>query len=77
MSRLNVSGVLMNQINYADMSDKELRQYFLRHREDKMALQAYLDRLSDRPRNIITTVDDPDFDAKVQAAIRQRIQAGN
>ncbi len=67
----------MNQINYADMSDKELRQYFLRNREDKMALQAYLDRLSDRPRNIITTVDDPDFDAKVQAAIRQRIQAGN
>ena len=67
----------MSQINYADMSDKELRQYFLRHREDKMALQAYLDRLSDRPRNIITTVDDPDFDAKVQAAIRQRIQAGN
>ena len=70
-------GVLMSQINYADMSDKELRQYFLRHREDKMALKAYLDRLSDRPRNIITTVDDPDFDAKVQAAIRQRIQAGN
>lgn len=67
----------MSQINYAAMSDQELRKYFLQHREDKMALQAYLDRLSDRPRNIITTVDDPDFDAKVQAAILQQIQAGD
>jgi hypothetical protein len=25
---------------------------------------AYLDRLGDRPREIITTVDDPDFDEK-------------
>lgn len=67
----------MSQINYTAMSDQQLRQYFLRHREDPMALQAYLDRLSKRPRNIITTLDDPDFDAKVQAAIRQQIQAGD
>lgn len=65
----------MSQINYAAMSDEELRRYFLRHREDKMALRAYLDRLSDRPRKIITTVDDPDFDEKVQAAIRQKLEA--
>nr|WP_236117164.1 hypothetical protein [Hassalia byssoidea] len=39
----------MSQINYADMSDEELRQYFLQHRQDKIALQAYLDRLSTRP----------------------------
>lgn len=64
----------MSQINYADMSDEELRQYFLRHREDKMALQAYLDRFNKRPRNLITTLDDPNFDAKVQAAIRQQMQ---
>lgn len=64
----------MSQVNYAAMSDRELRQYFLRHREDKLALRAYLDRLSDRPRNIITTVDDPDFDAKIQAAILQQMQ---
>ncbi|MBW4581687.1 MAG: hypothetical protein KME42_19120 [Tildeniella nuda ZEHNDER 1965/U140] len=65
----------MSQVNYAAMSDKELRQYFLRHREDKAALRAYLDRLGDRPRNIITTVDDPDFDAKIQAAILRQMQA--
>ncbi len=64
----------MRQINYTAMSDKELRQYFLQHREDKVALRAYLDRLSDRPRNVITTVDDPDFDAKIQAAILHQMQ---
>ncbi len=64
----------MSQINYTAMSDKELRQYFLQHREDKVALRAYLDRLSDRPRNVITTVDDPDFDAKIQAAILHQMQ---
>jgi hypothetical protein len=65
----------MSQVNYAAMSDKELKQYFLQHREDKIALQAYLDRLNARPREIITTVDDPDFDAKMQAAILRQIQA--
>jgi hypothetical protein len=67
----------MSQINYAAMSDQELRQHFLRHREDKTALRAYLDRLSVRPRNVITTVDDPDFNAKIQAAVLQQIQANN
>lgn len=67
----------MSQVNYAAMSDDELRQYFLRHREDKKALRAYLDRLSDRPRHIITTVDDPDFDTKIQAAILRQMQASD
>ncbi len=45
---------------------KELRQYFIKHREDKVALQAYLDRLSRRPdQKVITTSDDPDFDEKI------------
>jgi hypothetical protein len=65
----------MSQVNYAAMSDRDLKQYFLRHRGDKTALQAYLDRLSDRPREIITTVDDPDFDEKIQAAILRQLQA--
>jgi hypothetical protein len=67
----------MSQVNYAAMSDQELRQHFLRHREDKVALRAYLDRLSNRPRNVITTVDDPDFDAKIQAAVLQQMQAAD
>ena len=65
----------MSQVNYTAMSDEELRQYFLRHRDDKKALRAYLDRLGDRPREIITTADDPDFDAKIQAAVLRQMQA--
>lgn len=65
----------MSQINYRAMPDEELRQYFLRHRDDKAALRAYLDRLSERPCEIITTVDDPDFDAKIQAAVLRRMRA--
>ena len=68
----------MSQVNYTALSDQELRQYFLIHREDKLALQAYLERLGDRPRTVITTVDDPDFDAKIQAAVLKQMQvAGN
>jgi hypothetical protein len=67
----------MSQVNYAAMSDRELRQYFLRHREDKMALRAYLDRLSNYPRHLITTVDDPDFDAKIQTAVQRQMQAAD
>ena len=70
-------GSLMSQVNYTAMSDQALRQYFLRHRQEKTALQAYLDRLSNRPRNVITTVDDPDFDAKIQAAVLQQMQAND
>jgi hypothetical protein len=67
----------MSQVNYAVMSDQELRQHFLKHREDKLALRAYLDRLSNRPRKIITTVDASDFDEKIQAAVFQQMQAAD
>jgi hypothetical protein len=67
----------MSHINYDLMSDAELKQYFLRHREDKAALQAYLDRLNQRPRTVIASPKDPNFDAKIQAAIRQQLQVKN
>jgi hypothetical protein len=67
----------VNQVNYAAMSDRELKQHFLRHREDKAALRAYLNRLNERPRDVITTVNDPDFDTKIQAAILRQMQAVN
>ncbi len=59
------------------MSDRDLKQYFLSHREDKLAFQAYLDRLNSRPRQIITNVDAPDFDSKIQAAILQKLQSAD
>jgi hypothetical protein len=64
----------MSQANYATMTDQELKQYFLYHRDDRIALQTYLDRISDRPHNVITTVDDPDFDAKMQVALLKQMQ---
>lgn len=65
----------MSRINYDAMSDAELKQYFLKHRGDRAALQAYLDRINQRPHRIIASPDDPDFDEKVQAAIRQKLEA--
>ncbi len=65
----------MSQIDYNAMSDAELKQYFLKHRGDQFALQAYLDRLNQRPHQIIASPDDPDFDEKVQVAIRRKLEA--
>ncbi|MEA5550687.1 hypothetical protein VB713_06810 [Anabaena cylindrica UHCC 0172] len=63
----------MNQINYAAMSDQELKQLFIKNKHDKAALSAYLERRNQVERPIIAKVDDPDFEAKIQAAIHQQI----
>lgn len=65
----------MSQINYDSMSTTELKQYFLKHRGDGAAFQAYLDRINQRPLRIIASPDDSDFDEKVQAAIRRKLEA--
>jgi predicted metal-dependent RNase len=65
----------MSQINYAAMSDRELKQYFLQNRQDREAMETYLDRVNQRPRQIIASPGDPDFNEKIQAAIRQKLQA--
>jgi heterodisulfide reductase subunit A-like polyferredoxin len=65
----------MSQTNYEAMSTPELRQYFISHREDKVALQAYLDRINLRPRQVVAHPDDPDFDEKILALIRQKLVA--
>ena len=65
----------MSQVNYDAMSDRELKQYFLQHRQDRAALEAYLDRLNQRPMDIIASPGDPDFNEKIQAAIRQKFKA--
>lgn len=64
----------MSQANYNEMSDAELKQYFLKHPEERAALQAYLDRLSQLPHTVIASPGDPDFDEKIQAAIRQKLE---
>ena len=64
----------MNQINYETMTDAELKNYFLNHRNDKTAFQAYIDRIDWDPRQVIANPNDPDFDEKIQAAILNRLQ---
>lgn len=64
----------MSQVNYDSMSTTELKQYFLKHRGNRAALQAYLDRINQRPLRVIASPEDPDFDEKVQAAIRQKLE---
>ena len=43
----------MSKIDYQIMSDRELKQYFLTHREDKKAFEAYLDRRHRKPQKIL------------------------
>jgi hypothetical protein len=67
----------METINYSAMSDGELKYYFLQHREDQLALENYLNRVNNRSYEVITTVDDPDFDAKIHAVTKQKILNNN
>ncbi|MBA2749279.1 MAG: hypothetical protein H0U45_11200 [Tatlockia sp.] len=64
----------MSRANYDGMTKAELKQYFLTHRGDRAALQAYLDRINQRPLKIIARPGDPDFDQKIQAAICQKLE---
>ncbi len=66
----------MSEINYATMSDEALRKYFLAHKNDQSALQAYLARRNEQPRAVITKVGDPDFDLKIEKAIQKKLQKG-
>ncbi|MBW4471923.1 MAG: hypothetical protein KME45_16175 [Stenomitos rutilans HA7619-LM2] len=65
----------MSQVNLDAMNDAELKRYFLSNRQDQDTFQAYLDRFSQRPKTVIARPSDPDFDAKIQAAIRQKLEA--
>lgn len=65
----------MSQVNFDTMSDAELKRYFLSNRQNQAAFQAYLDRFSQHPKSLIASPNDPDFDAKIQAAIRHKLEA--
>ncbi|RCJ16072.1 hypothetical protein A6S26_07230 [Nostoc sp. ATCC 43529] len=67
----------MSQVNFDTMSDSELRRYFLANRQDRAAFEAYLDRFNQRPKSVIASPGDPDFDEKIQAAIRQKLKASS
>ena len=64
----------MDPINYETMTDAEFKNYFLRHRNNKTAFQAYLERINQNPRQVIAKPNDPDFDEKIRAAILNKLQ---
>ncbi len=64
----------MTQVNYAAMSDQELKQYMLSHRDDQTAFQSYMDRRNARPNKTSIAFDDPDWEEKVLAAIQQQVE---
>ena len=64
----------MSEINYAAMSNQALREYFLAHRNEPLALQAYLERRNEQPRKVITKVGDSDFDLKIAKAIEEKLK---
>ncbi|MEG4405561.1 DUF6887 family protein [Microcoleus sp. MON2_D5] len=64
----------MSQVDYTAISEGELKRYFLKNREEKAALQAYLYRRKKRSNSIIIKVGDSDFDTKIGAAIRQQMK---
>ncbi len=63
----------MSSINYTEMSDKQLKQHLVKHRDDKAALQAYLNRRHQRSNPVIATLNESDFEDKILTAIRDQI----
>jgi hypothetical protein len=58
------------KVDYDSMSKAELK-----HRGDRAAFQAYLDRLNQHSLRVIASPRDPNFDQKVQVAIRERLES--
>ncbi|MEG3879639.1 hypothetical protein QT972_19985 [Microcoleus sp. herbarium7] len=67
----------MSNINYAAMSDRELKQYILTHRDDREAFYAYMDRRHSRPRKVTIKLDDPAWQEKMISAIRVQLKSAN
>lgn len=48
----------MKITNYTDMTDEELKQYFLKNKNDKEAFYAYLDRKENAEKKLIISVNE-------------------
>ena len=63
----------MNMVNYAAMSDQELKSYLLTHKDDKQAFYAYMDRRKSRHRDAAIKLDDPAWEKKIIAVIEKQL----
>jgi hypothetical protein len=65
----------MTKVNYAAMSDQELKRYILTHRDDQEAFHAYMDRRRSRPRRTAINFDDPDWENKIVSVIQAQLNS--
>jgi hypothetical protein len=65
---------MKEKINYAKMSDQELKQYLMAHKDDQDAFYAYMDRRHSRPNKVSIAYDDPEWDNKIIEAIRLQME---
>lgn len=64
----------MKKVDYASMSDRELKNYMFTHREDREAFNAYIDRRHSRSNKDTIEFDDPAWEEKILSAIRQQLE---
>jgi hypothetical protein len=66
----------MNNLDYIKMSDRELKQYLLSHKDDREAFYAYLDRKHQHPKQTILSVNELETLTSEEKIIvvRQRLQ---
>ncbi|MGV0025191.1 DUF6887 family protein [Phormidesmis priestleyi] len=65
----------MTEVNYAAMSDRDLKQYMLTHRNDQTAFHTYLDRRHSRPRGTAIEFNDPNWEEKMTSAIQAQLDS--
>ncbi|WP_445629927.1 DUF6887 family protein [Nostoc sp. DSM 114167] len=63
----------MNNVNYAAMSDQELKSYFINHKDDKEAFYAYMDRRKSRHSDAAIQLNDPAWEEKITAVIQKQL----
>ncbi|MFB2936108.1 hypothetical protein ACE1B6_12720 [Aerosakkonemataceae cyanobacterium BLCC-F154] len=65
----------MTKVNFAAMSDRQLKQYILTHRDDKEAFYAYIDRRHSRPNKLTIKFEDPAWEEKIVSAIQTQLKS--
>lgn len=63
----------MTKVNYATMSDQELKRYILTHRDDQEAFHSYMDRRRTRAHGIAIELNDPVWEEKIVSAIQAQL----
>ena len=65
---------MKKKIDYRKMSDQELKQYLIAHKDDKDAFYAYMDRRQSRTNKVSIAYDDPEWDSKIIEAIHLQME---